>query len=63
MASYTFEFVYGTRRVCMFQDDDGMFRVCLGELCIATLFHREDAAHVFNNEVQKLTTRWEREVS
>ena len=40
-----------------------MFRVCLGKLCIATLFHREDATHVFNNEVQKLTTRWEREVS
>ena len=63
MASYIFEFVHGTSRVRMFQDDDGMFRVYLGELCIATLFHREDAAHMFNNEVQKLTTRWEREVS
>lgn len=61
MASYIFEFVHEKSRVCMLRDDEGMFRVCLGELCIATLFHREDAARVFNNEVQKLTTRWERE--
>ena len=63
MQSYIFEFVHGTNMVRMIQDDDGMFRVYLEDLCIATLFHREDATHVFNNEVQKLTTRWEREVS
>lgn len=63
MVSYIFEFVYGTSRVRMLQDDNGMFRVYLGELCIATLFHREDATHVFNKEVQKLTVQWERAVS
>lgn len=64
MQSYILYFERGTDRVVsVHQLDNGLYRVTANTVVIADVGDKTLAAYIFNREVQKITTEWERELS